>query len=489
MKPKILFLFVVTIIAIVATACGGGGGSGDAPGERPISQISGNAVDALIVGGDVAVYSFASGSRGELLGTGVTDDAGLYSVDIQAPDQPVMIEVTGGRYVEEASGFTITLEEGQRLSAVAFYESGKDLRAMITPWTHIAAGLAEWLVASGAATVGDAVVRGNVAISTWLDLDAINTYPRNITDPANLSHQLTEELTYGYIAAGLSSWTAWASEHNGQRPHSIYTSIALAQLFWRDIRSDGLLDGLADRQQLAFGTVLIDGDTYRTDLATHIIRITADEDANQAGITVVDILAPAANLATSGIAAFGGVPATPMDSTPPTIAALEPDGAWKTGVIDYKVAVSDFVGVKGVSYAIGDDDLGPVADPAAPSMPINTANYADGEHTITVTATDNLNNVGTASFTINIDNTGAVAVIDSPLITNQNPYEIYGTWSDNGPGLAALTVAGVDMVFSSDGSWEGTIPLTPGSHPIQIVTTDHGGNVKSYAVTMVLDGF
>ena len=82
---------------VLLTACGSGGGDASLPPERPAGALSGHAVDAVVVGGTVTVYRFRGGQRGDALGTGATDQEGRYSVTIRAEDQPVLIELAGGR--------------------------------------------------------------------------------------------------------------------------------------------------------------------------------------------------------------------------------------------------------------------------------------------------------------------------------------------------------------------------------------------------------
>lgn len=107
--------FALGMLAVILAGCGSG--SGDLPPVRPTSIVSGHAVDAEIQHGQVAIYAFGRGGKGERLGGGVTDASGFYSIELRAPSQPVLIEVSGGRYTEEASGVVVTVGEGQVLRA------------------------------------------------------------------------------------------------------------------------------------------------------------------------------------------------------------------------------------------------------------------------------------------------------------------------------------------------------------------------------------
>ena len=88
-------------------ACGGGAGnesSGSSPtgSTIPVGVVSGTSFDGLIIGGTVSVYDFTTGAKGALLGQTTSDGNGLYSLSLQVESRPVLVEITGGYYVEEA---------------------------------------------------------------------------------------------------------------------------------------------------------------------------------------------------------------------------------------------------------------------------------------------------------------------------------------------------------------------------------------------------
>src|SRR3990172_11488807 len=220
-------LLLAILAPLTLSSCGGGGGGGDTsslPPLRPTGLVDGNAVDAVIVGGTVNVYGFSGGVKGELLGSAVTDDEGFYSLDLRATSQAILIEISGGSYIEEASGRSVSLDDGQVLRAVNDYESGKPVNIMITPLTNLAAGLIENKINNGA-NLENAITEASTAISTIFGLDILSTYPRNITDVRNATVALTDEHLYGFWTAAISSWTARASTQNGTPAHTVWTSI------------------------------------------------------------------------------------------------------------------------------------------------------------------------------------------------------------------------------------------------------------------------
>ena len=126
-----------------------GCGNEKVPPPPPVGAITGNAVDALIIGGEVRAYAFNDGEKGEelTLNPVITDSEGHFKIDVQANhDQPIVLEVTGGHYIEEATGRTITLNDRQFLRAVYNYKHGSDIDMMVTTWTHLASADASYRI-------------------------------------------------------------------------------------------------------------------------------------------------------------------------------------------------------------------------------------------------------------------------------------------------------------------------------------------------------
>jgi hypothetical protein len=113
----ISLIFVVSLLS----ACGGSGSG--VPASAPSASLDGTVTDAVITNGTLRVYKFDEGKRGELIAETVTDGNGDFEIaDFASQDRPVVIEVSGGRYMEEASGVSVDLLAGQVLRAYMFYE-------------------------------------------------------------------------------------------------------------------------------------------------------------------------------------------------------------------------------------------------------------------------------------------------------------------------------------------------------------------------------
>jgi hypothetical protein len=136
-------IFVVLIILLFSFGCGGGGGGSDNNGNNNSSGstvISGAAVKGLIKGGTVSAYALVDGQKGTLLGTTTTSSTdGTYSINVGSYTGPVLLEVRGGTYRNEATSFD---EELQGILRAALDSSSGEISAAITPLTDLAVQLA-----------------------------------------------------------------------------------------------------------------------------------------------------------------------------------------------------------------------------------------------------------------------------------------------------------------------------------------------------------
>ncbi|KAF0190816.1 MAG: hypothetical protein FD165_2374 [Gammaproteobacteria bacterium] len=460
----------------------------DLPPERPASVIRGSAVDGIIVNGTVNVYVFNDGIKGERLGGGTTDGEGRYAIDVRAPDGPLLIEVAGGNYSEEATGTAVALQDGQLLRAVSLYRSGQPLTVTVTPLTNLAAGLAAYRISTGAG-VGAAIASAVADVSQAFGVNVRDTTPRVITDPRNLTNALTDEYFYGFLLAGISSWTRLAGETNNVDPHTTYTSMSLAQLMYRDIRSDGALDGRGtggDGQpiNLAIGTVPLDADVYRVSFAQHMMSMAISAE-NRTGLSVADLRDRAVLLAKADSGVFGNEPSDPGAARPPVVNSIDPEGLYYSGVFTYEVIVQG--AVVAVTFTLDGTAIGSAQDLSRPSIAVDSRNDADGAHRVGVTATDGLDNETHREFLINIDNTRPFVNVTSSLVTNNPNYLMSGSSTDNGAGISSILVNGVAASVAVDGTWLVAVVLQAGINPLTVVITDHAGNANEAAASVRLD--
>ncbi|MBI3898477.1 MAG: Ig-like domain-containing protein [Gammaproteobacteria bacterium] len=356
-------ILISLVFACLLGACGGGGGGDGVAPVAPDTTISGVAHDGRIANGTVTLYSFATGAKDEaaVLGQGCADDNGNYAITINAPSQPILVEITGdrcknadntsgGRYTEDASGVAIALKSPQVLRAVTPYTLGKSATVHVTYYTHLAAALAQYYVAQGQAA-SDAINNANTVIGLWLDLPILTTEPLDITNPANASTSLTDGLKYGFMTAAVSQWTLTANRTQNIADHTVYNSISFAQLAFDDLVTDGLLNGVGKNGPIPpLGTIALNAEVYRHKMAVAMLQM-VQGTRNRTGLSVAAVVNPIKAFNDSTQPIFGMQEVTPLDEGGPKIPSISPAaGSTVSGEFTASATVSDIVGLTKVDF-------------------------------------------------------------------------------------------------------------------------------------------
>ncbi|KJF92275.1 hypothetical protein UB34_20510, partial [Photobacterium leiognathi] len=168
----------------------------DAFAVDPQWAITGQAVANNINGGAVRVFAIESGAKGtDLTKTaGTTDANGAFSMTIEPTELPVMFEITGGTYQDEATGNTLT---NTTLMSVLPEIARRDV-VTVSPLTDIATKLA----ASDLTVAG---INAANALVTSTFLDSTNADDLFVITPAAMNATGTGlELQYRSALIGLS---------------------------------------------------------------------------------------------------------------------------------------------------------------------------------------------------------------------------------------------------------------------------------------------
>ena len=123
--------FAAAAFAALLSACGG-------DGTPPGSSVSGVASKGPLDGAQVCAFEIAGAAKGAPIGRCVTTDAGgHYTLDLGAYSGDVLLEASGGHYVDEATGATVALAAPLRV-ALTGVAGGSSTSAAITPLTELA---------------------------------------------------------------------------------------------------------------------------------------------------------------------------------------------------------------------------------------------------------------------------------------------------------------------------------------------------------------
>ena len=140
LRQRLIRLFAGTLLAaLVLSGCGGGGGSSGPSANQQQAQAAsaqGSVLLGLTEGAVVRIHEVLPNGQLRLLGQAVTNASGRFTLPSTiAPGTLLLIEATGGRYTNEMSGASETLDVPLR--AVGFY-SGPEQRWNLTAFSEVA---------------------------------------------------------------------------------------------------------------------------------------------------------------------------------------------------------------------------------------------------------------------------------------------------------------------------------------------------------------
>ena len=484
------------LASTLLTACGGGGGGGgsdDLPSSRPEGTAQGIAQHGPIINADISAYDW-NGQRGTHRGTTRTDGEGKYSLSLSVPDRPLLIGSREGSYSEESTGRSVQMGNDE-LTAVIFYESGRNVDVQLTYFTTLATCRAEYLIQDQGLTVGNAINQANNEWSAILGVDVVGVQPVDVTQSSAFTPFMTPSHQYGVALAGVSELVNQIRlEDGGDESNTTYTVKYLTKVACDDIRHDGALNGLAaptagnPSGQLYVGSTALNVDWYRRALGQGVIAFGSNEN-NKTGLTAAQFLEMANTIALSSSAVFDGQEGSPVDNEGPIITSTQAEGSLVNGTASLAFEVSDPLGVKTVGFYI-DDNFYSDAQPGNPVLNWTTTAYADGEHTVKVVATDVLDNPTEKEFTFTVANSGPAIAITSPTLVNSTAYTATGTYSAVIADVDRVLVNGINAIINrEEGTWSASLSLEGGVNDVEAVIYDELDNNTAVEAEVSVDLF
>jgi len=199
------------------------------------STVSGTATKGPIDSATVSVYVLNSdGTRGALLGSAATDADGNYSLNVSYTGS-VAVVITGGSYVDEATGDTVTLSSSDELVTLLDSVATSGLNVAVTALTTIAADQA---IANAGSGIETAIAAANSSVASGFGIsgmDITSVIPVDPTDPVALASATPASLAYGIVMAAM---TQLAVDNSVAAADVITLIKAMA-----DDYSDGTMDG------------------------------------------------------------------------------------------------------------------------------------------------------------------------------------------------------------------------------------------------------
>ncbi len=195
-RQRLLVLFSC-VATMGLSACGGSDGDSTAAAPSPApapaptaaTVVAGAAVKGPVANATVTVKN----ASGATLATGSTSASGAYSISVPAVSGDVVVEITGGTYIDEATNLSTALATPLRNVLTL---NGATVEGYVTPLTTLA-----YTFAFGTATTGITASAFNTratSLASQFQLTNLNTLPV-------VSGSLN---TYGQVLRGLSQYLA-----------------------------------------------------------------------------------------------------------------------------------------------------------------------------------------------------------------------------------------------------------------------------------------
>jgi hypothetical protein len=180
---------------------------------------------------------------GAQLASGTTNSMGGFSLSLGAYSGPVMLKMTGGSYVDLATGTTMTLLSGDGMTAVIpTMASGTTVTGIhMTPLTSMAQARAQAM--TGGMTDAN-IASANTAVGNYFMVsDIVHTQPMNAAISGSGGTATTEMRNYGIAIAAMSQYA---------QTISMTDSAALITSMMNDA-SDGIMNGMMGSTQITMG--------------------------------------------------------------------------------------------------------------------------------------------------------------------------------------------------------------------------------------------
>jgi hypothetical protein len=231
-RPTLKFMLPASVAAMLLALVGCGGGGSDVSSVS--GTIGGTGLKGPVSGAIVRAYAITNGQMGQLLGTSAaTGTGGSFSVSIGNYTGPIMLQLSGGSYPDEATSATVSMSSNVMTAVLQNYTTGQNLTGIeITPLTSMAQMMAKYL--SGGMTPAN-IQTANTGLGNYCRVSNILTVqPMDPTAPNSGNSAGQDQMDYGMCLAAMSQY---ATEQGLTTPSDIVTAMM-------NDASDGTMDGM-----------------------------------------------------------------------------------------------------------------------------------------------------------------------------------------------------------------------------------------------------
>lgn len=279
--------FVLALLVgstMLLSSCGGGSGSGS--GATPSGSVSGMAIKGPVSGGTMAAYAVTNGSMGAQLAVGVTGPGGNYELLLGDYTGPVMLQLSGGTFVDEATGVTMSMSPGDVMTAlIPMVASGETMtNIVVTPLTSMAQAMANNM--AGGMT-GTNIHAANTSVGGYFMVnDILHTQPMDPLVSGSSGTATLDMKNYGMAIAAMSQ---------SAKDMAMSSSSGMITSMIRDA-SDGIVNGMMGNAPVSMGgmsggmggSAMMQPAAGTSGLASAMVTF-AGSAMNESGLTALDM--------------------------------------------------------------------------------------------------------------------------------------------------------------------------------------------------------
>jgi len=261
--------------------------------------ISGTAVKGPVSNANVSALAIGSnGAKGAQIGSAVTDASGNFTMQVGNYSGPLMLEMTGGSFSDEATGTRMQMGATDMMTAaIPNMTAGATLNGIeITPLTSMAQRMAQNM--SGGMTPAN-ITQSNIALGRYCDVsDILSVHPMDPTASGSGADADQDQRDYGMMIAAMSEYA---------RTIGMPSSSGMVTAMMDDA-SDGIMNGMMGGTRVYMGGMggMMHGTMMLPDAGTSGLASAMtsfmESAQNRSGLTVQDMQALIDKLdATNGV--------------------------------------------------------------------------------------------------------------------------------------------------------------------------------------------
>ncbi len=278
--------FIFITFSILAGCGSGGGGDGTSSRNSSGGSINGIAMKGPVAGATVTVFAVnADSTIGRQIGSAQTDGQGKFSVLVENYSGAVMLRMTGGSYMDEATGMRMTMgPDDVMTSMIPFVGPDSKVSGIhMTPLTSMAQAMAQNM--SGGMNQAN-MTEANQAIGRYFGVSDILMTPSMDPSIEGSGSAATQEMrNYGMSIAAMSQYA---------KDMGMASSSQMVTAMMNDA-ADGQMNGMMGNSRVTMGGGMMGGprmmmqaDTGSRGMASAMNQF-LNSPMNKSGITTQDM--------------------------------------------------------------------------------------------------------------------------------------------------------------------------------------------------------